>query len=151
VSDAAQDHDDEYEDDGDFMDDYDCTWCNGEAQFWGSELPGYDPGWQCPCRGTSRPAGDRRVGSNPTPSASGPDRFSRASGQREVGPAGNEGRRSGSDQAAASIDYVLFAHDYGTHLPYCEILQVATSIKCTCGFKEALEAALASEALSRVR
>jgi hypothetical protein len=44
----------------------------------------------------------------------------------------------------------LFAHDYGTHLPYCEILQVETSIKCTCGFKEALEAALESEALSRV-
>lgn len=54
----------------------------------------------------SRPAGDRRVGSNPTPSASEPDRFSGASGQREVGPTGNEGRRSGSDQAAATIEQV---------------------------------------------
>ena len=56
--------DDELEDDGDFMDDYDCTWCNGEGQFWGSELPGYDPGWHLPdelypcpaCKGT----GNRR-------------------------------------------------------------------------------------------
>ena len=53
---------DEYDDDG-----YDvalaCTWCCGEGSFWGSELPGYDPGWHdpeslypCPaCHGT----GDR--------------------------------------------------------------------------------------------
>ena len=44
-----------------FMDDgFDCTWCCGEGEFWGSELPGYDPGWHdpeklypCPaCHGT---------------------------------------------------------------------------------------------------
>lgn len=40
--------------------DYDCSWCCGEGEFWGNELPGYDPGWHdpdtlypCPaCKGT---------------------------------------------------------------------------------------------------
>lgn len=40
--------------------DDDCTWCSGEGQFWGNELPGYDPGWHLPdelypcpaCRGS---------------------------------------------------------------------------------------------------
>lgn len=50
----------EYDD----RDDYDCTWCSGEGCFWGSELPGFDPGWHLPdelypcpaCKGT----GNRR-------------------------------------------------------------------------------------------
>ena len=50
----------EYDD----RDDYDCSWCGGEGMFWGSELPGFDPGWHLPdelypcpaCHGT----GNRR-------------------------------------------------------------------------------------------
>jgi hypothetical protein len=34
--------------DEDFMDDLDCTWCGGECEFFGNELPGYDPGWHLP-------------------------------------------------------------------------------------------------------
>lgn len=52
------------EDDYDVPDDYDCSWCGGEGEFWGNELPGYDPGWHLPdqlypcpaCKGT----GNRR-------------------------------------------------------------------------------------------
>ena len=29
-------------------DDFDCTICGGEGSFFGSELPGYDPGWHLP-------------------------------------------------------------------------------------------------------
>jgi hypothetical protein len=39
----------------------------------------------------------------------------------------------------------LFAHDYATHHNYCEIVQNGASDNCTCGLKEALELALASE------
>lgn len=28
--------------------DADCSWCCGEGMFFGSELPGYDPGWHLP-------------------------------------------------------------------------------------------------------
>lgn len=43
---ASVDYDAE---DEEFMDDgHDCTWCCGEGEFWGSELPGYDPGWHLP-------------------------------------------------------------------------------------------------------
>ena len=34
---------DEYEDD-----DAECSMCNGEGWFFGSDLPGYDPGWHDP-------------------------------------------------------------------------------------------------------
>lgn len=48
--------------DADFIGDLDCSWCCGEGEFWGSELPGYDPGWHLPdrlyacpaCKGTGR-------------------------------------------------------------------------------------------------
>ncbi len=42
----------EVEDDFDYddRDEYDCTWCCGEGEFWGNELPGYDPGWHDPER-----------------------------------------------------------------------------------------------------
>lgn len=53
--------DEDYDDEGFVLS---CTWCSGEGEFWGSELPGYDPGWHdpdtvyaCPaCHGT----GERR-------------------------------------------------------------------------------------------
>lgn len=46
--------------DDEFPEDFDCTWCGGEGEFWGNELPGYDPGWHLPdqlypcpaCKGT---------------------------------------------------------------------------------------------------
>lgn len=47
-------NDDDYflddDEDADFADDLECTMCNGEGQFFGSEIPGYDPGWHIPDR-----------------------------------------------------------------------------------------------------
>jgi len=41
-----------------------CTWCGGEGEFFGNELPGYDPGWHDPERVYDCPAcggsGERR-------------------------------------------------------------------------------------------
>ncbi len=39
------DFEDEYDDD-----DVACSICNGEGEFFGSEIPGYDPGWHLPDR-----------------------------------------------------------------------------------------------------
>lgn len=36
------------EDGWDDRDEYDCSWCCGEGSFFGSEIPGYDPGWHLP-------------------------------------------------------------------------------------------------------
>ncbi len=31
-------------------DDFECSICGGEGEFFGSEIPGYDPGWHLPDR-----------------------------------------------------------------------------------------------------
>lgn len=31
-------------------DEFDCTICGGEGEFFGNEIPGYDPGWHLPDR-----------------------------------------------------------------------------------------------------
>jgi len=52
---------DDYDDEGFVLT---CTWCSGEGEFWGAELPGYDPGWHDPERLYPCPAcngsGERR-------------------------------------------------------------------------------------------